>query len=133
MELIKRRNCEYNIIYQIAWCTKDRQPVLADFQAKMQMTTILKNKIEENGMEMIRISVGDDYAYVCVAADPKTVPVDMVKGLKGGSARRMQMLHPETCALFKDRHIWDDRYMIVAGDQDIVSDVAAYVNRQKKG
>ena len=129
MELIKRRNCEYNIIYQIAWCTKDRQPIFSDFQAKTQITKILNDKVEENGMEMLRVLVEDDYAYVCVAADPKTVPVDMVKSLKGGSARRMQMLHPETCALFKDRHIWDDRYMIVAGDQDI----AAYVNRQKKG
>lgn len=132
-QLKKGRRYEYNIVYQIAWCTKDRQPVFADFKAKVQMTDILYEKIEEKNMEMLRISVGDDYVYICIAADPQTAPVDIVKMIKGGSAKRIQAKHPDTCDVFKDNHIWDDRYLIVTGNQDITETVFDYVQRQKKG
>lgn len=132
IQLKKGRRYECSIIYQIAWCTRDRQPIFHDPARIMQMINLLNEKMEEKDIEMLRVSVGEDYVYVMIETDPQTAPIDLIKMLKGGSAKRLQIQYPEICRDLKDNHVWDDKYLIVAGAQDITETVFDYVQRQKK-
>ena len=62
---------------------------------------------------------------------PKFCPSDMIKILKGNTARWLFMRHPELKKQLWDGHLWNPSYCIVTVSDRSFDMVKKYINSQK--
>jgi len=94
LELLRNRNSVYQIGYHIVWCIKYRRPVLAG-QVADDVKELLLRIAKEGGFAIEQMEVMPDHVHLFITATPNHLIVDMVKALKGVSARFLFKKHPE--------------------------------------
>lgn len=131
-ELEKGRGYAYYLPYHIAWCTKDRQMVFNNMEWKNTLSDILYGIATEKEFEIQQIDIAEDYVHILISCKPQHYIPDMVKALKGGSAKKVQTRLPDLMQQLKDNHVWDSSYMVVAGNEAVTAEVETYVSNYKR-
>jgi len=94
-QIIHARTCVYNVDYHIVWSVKYRRKVL-NCTIEQDMKNIFQEIATDKGFEIDRVEVGElDHVHVFASAHPKVAPSYIVKMLKGISARKLFLLHPQ--------------------------------------
>ena len=78
----------YEIYYHIIWCPKYRKAVLVS-PIKEFLENVLKTVAETKGWEIKALEVMPDHIHLFISVPPKVAPTELVKPLKGISARRI--------------------------------------------
>ena len=131
-KLEKGRGYAYQRAYHIAWCTKDRQPVFDRLEYQDALSNILYSIADEKKFVIHQMYVQEDYVHVLLSCKPQHYVPDMVKALKGISARKLQIQLPQLQKKMKDAsHIWDSSYMIVSGFSDVKEEIEEYILNYK--
>ena len=129
-DLTYGRGYVYSLQYHIVWCTKYRKQVL-------------KNGLDEDIKRML-LKLADDYSFTILAMEvmtdhihllldckPQFMISDMVKILKGNTARWLFMEHPELKKSLWGGHLWNPSYCAVTVSDRSREQVTRYINRQK--
>ena len=88
------RGYVYSLQYHLVWCTKYRRSVLTD-GIDEDCKTILLEIAEEYKFTILAMEVMPDHIHLLVDAKPQMSIMDMMRILKGTTARKLFMLHPD--------------------------------------
>lgn len=133
--LIHGRTSVYNLNYNIIWGTKYRNKVLKG-QVEEDLKKILLQIAKEHEFSIAHMEVGlDDHIHLLVSAPPKLSVTNIVRWLKGISARLLFQMHPELRTSYWktiDRHLWSPSYFVESIGTTNQDAVAKYIDDQRK-
>ncbi len=127
---VSKRTCVYNIGYHIVWSTKYRRNVLSGAVEK-RLKELFQEIAIDFGFEVSEFEVMPDHCHLFVTCHPKYSPSDIVKQLKGITARKLFLEFPKIKEKLWGGHLWNPSYSIgTAGDmsKDVV---LRYIQNQK--
>lgn len=130
MNIKKGRGYVYSLEYHIVWCVKYRQKILFG-NLKEDLIEILKNIAKDNDFEIIEINVNEDYIHMMVNLSPQHYIPNVMKALKGVSARLLFKKYKDG---LKDKlwskNLWNPSYFIFTVLDDSYNEIINYVESQ---
>jgi putative transposase len=122
--------CIYNIGYHIVWSTKYRKNVILG-----EVETYLKDLFHEleelHDFEIREMEVMPDHCHLFVSSHPKNAPSNIVKILKGTTARKVFMRFPHLKKNLWGGHLWNPSYYIGTVGNMSKEVVLKYIQNQK--
>ena len=112
LKVEKGNSTIYDINYHIVFCPKYRKNVLTE-KIRDDLKLIFQTITSSNLWKIIEMEIMEDHVHLFISAHPKFSPTDIVKKLKGISARQIFLKHLE----FKKKeywggHLWSKGYFI---------------------
>ena len=86
MDVTHGRGYVYSIQYHIVWCVKYRYQVLT-YEIERRLFEILYKIAEDNGFQILECNGDKDHVHLLINCSPQHYIPDMIKALKGVSAR----------------------------------------------
>ena len=131
----------YNLHFHLIWCTKYRNKTFTNEKLSNEMKDILQRVADDNEIVIEKMEVMPDHVHMLISFKPKYAPSNIVKNLKGASARIWFKQYPETKQLLWGGHLWSPSYyMGTLGDMSkevvekyIESQYTEAMRRQLKG
>ncbi|MCR4893304.1 MAG: IS200/IS605 family transposase [Eubacteriales bacterium] len=125
------RGYVYNFHFHLIWATKYRKKVFTTPELVQEMKDILAHIADVSDIKVETMEVMPDHVHLLIGFKPKYAPTDVVKNLKGASARLFFKAHPD----IKASKMWGGKlwsnsyYMSTLGDmsKDVVE---RYINNQ---
>ena len=130
-DLTYGRGYVYSIQYHIVWCTKYRRKVLQD-GIDEEVKEYLRQIAEEYHFSIMVMVVMPDHIHMLVDCRPQFCPSDMVKILKGNTARWLFIKHPELKEQLWGGHLWNPSYCVVTVSDRSFDMVKRYIDSQKE-
>lgn len=129
METKHGRGYVYAIEYHIVWCVKYRHKVLvgevAEFLKQTLIETAIVYKFRVESLEVV-----EDHVHVLVSATPQHTIPNMVKVLKGISARKLFLQFPQLKKKLWGGHLWNPSYFVATVSENTESQVKKYIENQ---
>ena len=128
--VVKTQTNVYETHYHFVFVTKYRQDIFTTKEKQEAMKGIMQKVADEQDFVIENMEVADDHVHLMVTFKPKYAISDIVKKLKGTSARRWFISYPETKEKLWGGHLWTPSYY--AGTLGNVSKeiVYQYINEQ---
>lgn len=128
----KGRGYVYSIQYHIVWCVKYRHNVLTN-EIENRLKEILNKIAEGNGFTIILMNGDLDHIHLLIECTPQHYIPDIMKALKGVSARLL-MKEYETTLKKKLRggHLWNPSYFIATVSENTEEQIRNYIKSQKE-
>lgn len=127
---ISGRTCVYNIGYHIVWSTKYRRQVIIG-PVEERLKQLFKEIATEFEFEIKEMEVMPDRCHVFVTCHPKKSPSDIVKCLKGITARKLLIEYPVIKKKLWEGHLWNPSYYIGTVGNMSKDVVLRYIQNQK--
>jgi len=130
-KLIHARTTVYNIGYHLVWSTKYRKKVITK-QVETSLVRIFHEIAEEKDFQIREMEIMPDHVHVFASAHPKVSPSYIFKMLKGISARKLFISHPELKKKLWGGHLWNPSTYIETIGHISEETVKKYIQEQKK-
>ena len=104
-DAVYERGYVYNIHYHLIWVTKYRRACFINGDLVQEMKDILAGIAEGADIRIEEMEVMPDHVHLLVSFKPKYSVTDVIKNLKGSSARIFFDRHPE----IKKHSLWGGR------------------------
>lgn len=102
----------YEINYHIVWCTKYRNQVMTD-EVKQFMDDQIRTIADSKEWTVIELEVMPEHIHLFLSAPPFVAPTDIVKVMKGVTAKRVFEKFPQLRRRkFWGTHMWSPSYYI---------------------
>jgi putative transposase len=132
IENTKGNSCVYNINYHIVFCPKYRKQVLNE-SIKEDLEIIFKSVISSNDWKLLELEVMPDHIHLFVSAHPKQSPLEIVKKLKGISARLIFKKYPKFQKKeFWGKYLWSGGYYVGTAGIVTAESIQKYILAQTK-
>lgn len=130
------RTSVYNLNYHIIWRTKYRNKVLQGAIAE-DLKAILLQVAEEYQFTIKHMEIGlDDHVHLLVSAPLKLSVTNIIRWLKGISARKLFQLYPELKSSYwlqeGERHLWAPSYFVESIGTTNEQAIAKYMDDQNR-
>lgn len=130
MKLTYGRGYVYSIQYHVVWCTKYRLKVLNSKITK-RLHEILYKVAEDNKFEILEVNGELDHIHLLLNCSPQHYIPDMIKALKGVSARLLMKEYKELKGQLWKGHLWNPSYFIATVSENTEEQVRKYIQNQK--
>lgn len=105
------RNYIYNFHFHLIWVTKYRKEVFTTPELRNEMKDILIALAQTIDVTIEEMEVMPEHVHLLLSFKPKYAPTDVVKTLKGHSAKQFFANHPEIRdSSFWGGHLWSHSY-----------------------
>ena len=131
MDLTYGRGYVYSLQYHIVWCTKYRRCVLKD-GIDEDCESLLKDLAEEYHFRILAMEVMPDHIHLLVDVRPQFYIPDMLRILKGGTARKLFEMHPQMKKQLWGGHLWNPSYCVVTVSDRSRKQIEEYIENQKE-
>ena len=128
--LIHDRSVVHNMGYHIVWAVKYRRKILTG-EIESSLKEILTENSEDKGFEIKEMECDGDHIHVFVSAKPKFAPSYLYKMMKGISARKLFIKHPELTDKLWGGHMWNPSTYIETIGHISEETVKKYIQNQK--
>ena len=125
------RGYVYSLQYHIVWCVKYRRSVLVG-EVEDDLKACLYEIAGEYGFSIVALETMPDHVHMLVDCRPQFFPSDMIKIIKGNTARRLFIKHPELKTKLRSGHLWNPSYCIVTVSDRSFEMVRHYIESQKE-
>ncbi|SFA39144.1 putative transposase [Anoxybacillus pushchinoensis] len=125
------RGYVYSIQYHIVWCVKYRRKILTG-KIEQCLVDILHKIAAENGFVIQEINGDLDHIHLLIECSPQHYIPDMIKALKGVSARLLFKQYPELKKQLWGGHLWNPSYFVATVSEHIEEQIRNYINSQKE-
>lgn len=129
METKHGRGYVYAIEYHIVWCVKYRHKVLegdiAKYLVEVLTETAILYKFKIESLEVV-----SDHVHALVSATPQHTIPNMVKVLKGISARKLFLQFPQLKKKLWGGHLWNPSYYVGTVSENTEAQVKKYIENQ---
>lgn len=125
------RGYVYSIQYHIVWCVKYRHKVLTP-KIEKRLYEILNKIAENNAFQILECNSDLDHIHLLINCSPQHYIPDMIKALKGVSARLLMKEYGEE--LKKELwggHLWNPSYFIATVSENTEEQIRRYIQNQK--
>ena len=125
------RGYVYSIQYHIVWCVKYRHKVLTP-KIEKRLYEILNKIAEDNSFQILECNGDLDHIHLLVNCSPQHYIPDMIKALKGVSARLlMKEYEEELKKKLWGGHLWNPSYFVATVSENTEEQVRKYIQNQK--
>lgn len=132
MNVTHGRGYVYSIQYHIVWCVKYRRKVLSS-DIEQSLKEILRNIAQDNNFTILECNGDLDHIHLLVDCSPQHYIPDMIKALKGVSARLLfKQYGEELKSQLWNGHLWNPSYFVATVSENTESQVRAYIHSQKE-
>ena len=108
---VYERNYVYNFHYHLIWVTKYRQKIFTTPELVNEMKEILLTQASLSEITVETMEVMPDHVHMLISFKPKYAATNVVKALKGHSAKIFFKNHPEIKAdKLWGGHLWSHSY-----------------------
>ena len=125
------RGYVYSIQYHLVWCVKYRHDVLVDL-IEFDTKLIIQDIADEHGVKIVEMETDKDHIHLLIECKPQHYIPNVVKALKGVSARRLFKLHPELKKRLWGGHLWNPSYFIATVSENTEEQIRRYIQNQQK-
>jgi len=125
------RGYVYSIQYHIVWCVKYRHKILNDRIEKTLVELLHKISIK-NGFVIQEISGDLDHIHLVIECSPQHYIPDIIKALKGVSARLLLKKYPELKKQLWGGHLWNPSYFVATVSENTEEQIKNYINSHKE-
>ena len=131
MLISKGRGYVYGIEYHIVFCVKYRKKIIDDNIKKslLQIFTLLS---EDIGFTILEVNTDLEHVHLLISCKPQHYIPDIVKRLKGTSARWLFQLYPELKKELYGGHLWNPSYFIATVSDTLEENIKEYIYNQGK-
>lgn len=138
IDKIKDANYErgyvYNTHYHLIWVTKYRRQCFTTPELVEEMKSILNHVAELSDVNVQEMEVMPDHIHILCSFKPKYSITDIIKNLKGSSARLFLANHPEIRKnQFWGNRIWSNSYYVGTVGNVSKETVKQYILNQYTG
>ena len=125
------RGYVYSIQYHIVWCVKYRYKLLYG-QIDQDLQNLLRKIAEDKGINIMEMESDKDHIHLLIDCKPQHYIPDIVKALKGVSARLMFKMHPELKKRLWGGHLWNPSYFVATVSENTEEQIKRYIQNQKQ-
>jgi putative transposase len=112
MDYRKGPHTTYAIEYHFVWATKYRRRVLTGDVAE-RVRELIRQTCEALEVRILSGVVSADHVHILVSAPPQWSPADLMRRIKGRTAKRLFDDFPRLRKQFWGRHVWARGYFCV--------------------
>ena len=132
MEVTHGRGYVYSIQYHIVWCVKYRYKIITE-QIENRLIEILSKIADDNGFQILEYNTDKDHIHLLVNCSPQHYIPDMIKALKGVSARLlMKEFGEELKSKLWGGHLWNPSYFVATVSENTEEQIRKYIQNQKR-
>ena len=132
MEVTNGRGYVYSIQYHIVWCVKYRHKVITE-QIENRLVEILNKIADDNGFQILECNTDEDHIHLLVNCSPQHYIPDMIKALKGVSARLLMKEYGEELKRkLWGGHLWNPSYFVATVSENTEEQIRKYIQNQKR-
>ncbi len=124
------RGYVYSIQYHLVWCVKYRNRILCG-DIKRRLKELLYKVAEDNKVTILIMETDKDHIHLLVECKPQNYIPDMMKALKGVTARLLLKEFPELKAKLWGGHLWNPSYFVSTVSENTEEQIRIYINKQK--
>ena len=124
------RGYVYSLQYHIVWVTKYRKPIFLG-AIESDMEEYLLETLKSLDMIPIAMEIMPDHIHLLVDCKPQLRLSDAMKILKGTTARRLFLNHPEIKKQLWGGHLWNPSYFVATVSERTLEQVKQYIDNQK--
>ncbi len=128
---IKGRCCVYALEYHIVWCVKYRRKVITN-SVEETLLSVLKRYAYDNGFSIVEANTCPDHVHLLIQAPPTVYIPDIMKGMKGVSARVLFKAYPELKGRLCGGHMWNPSYFVATVSENTEQQIINYIQSQKE-
>ena len=125
------RGYVYSLQYHIIWCTKYRKQVLTNDIAEL-CKKYIDTIANDYSFKIMEKEVMPDHIHLLIDAKPQFIIPDMVKILKGNTARWIFIKHPELKKELYGGHLWNPSYCVTTVSERSIEQIKHYIQNQTK-
>ena len=125
------RGYVYAIQYHIVWCVKYRHKILTPIKEK-KLKELLYKIAEDNKFIISEINGDLDHIYLLTECSPQHYIPDIIKALKGVSARLLMKEFPQLKSKLWGGHLWNPSYFIATVNENTEEQIRNYIKSQKE-
>lgn len=120
----------YLIKCHIVWCTKYRHKVL---QGKIEhrLKGIMNEIAKDNNFMIEEMETDLDHIHLLISCNPQHYIPNIIKALKGVSARLLFKEFPESKSKLWGGHLWNPSYFIATVSENTEEQIREYIKSQK--
>ena len=131
MEVTCGRGYVYSIQYHIVWCVKYRHKVLTP-KIEKRLYEILNKIAEDNSFQILECNGDLDHIHLLINCSPQHYIPDMIKALKGVSARLLMKEYGDDLKKkLWGGHLWNPSYFVATVSENIEEQIRKYIQNQK--
>jgi putative transposase len=124
------RGYVYSIQYHIVWCVKYRHKVLlGDIDEKLK--EILNQIATDNGFTISEIESDCDHVHLLIDCNPQHSIPNIIKALKGVSARLLFKEFPQLKKKLWGGKLWNPSYFVATVSEHTEAQIRQYIQNQK--
>ena len=125
------RGYVYSIQYHIVWCVKYRHKILTP-KIEKRLYEILNKIAEDNNFQILECNGDLDHIHLLINCSPQHYIPDMIKALKGVSARLlMKEYEEELKKKLWGGHLWNPSYFVATVSENTEEQIRKYIQNQK--
>ena len=129
-EVKRGRGYVYSIQYHIVWCVKHRHKVLiGDIDKKLK--EILNQIATDNGFTISEIESDCDHVHLLIDCNPQHSIPNIIKALKGVSARLLFKEFPQLKKKLWGGSLWNPSYFVATVSEHTEAQIRQYIQNQK--
>jgi len=129
---VSTRGCVYNVYYHMVWSTKYRKKVLVG-RVEEKLKGLHRQIAAEHSFDLISQEVMPDHVHLFISAPPKIAPANIVKIIKGTTARKLFLQFPELKKKLWKGHLWNPSYYLGTAGDVSKETIKKYIELQKEG
>lgn len=132
MQVTYGRGYVYSIQYHIVWCVKYRHRIITE-EIEEILISILNKIPDDNNFQILECNTDKDHIHLLINCSPQHYIPDMIKALKGVSARLlMKEVGDELKKKLCGRHLWNPNYFVATVSENTEEQTRKYIQNQKK-
>lgn len=132
MDIKSGRGYVYSIQYHIVWCVKYRHKIITD-DMETKLIELLKKIANDNNFSIVEANTDLDHIHLLLDCSPQHYIPDMIKALKGVSARLlMKEYGNELRNKLWGGHLWNPSYFVATVSENTEEQIRNYIKNQKR-
>ncbi|WP_276892749.1 IS200/IS605 family transposase [Dialister micraerophilus] len=131
MNVTYGRGYVYAIQYHIVWCVKYRKKIISK-TIEVELNKILNDLAHDHGFFISEFNTDKDHVHMLIECSPQHYIPDMLKAMKGVSARLLMKSFPELKKQLRNGHLWNPSYFVATVSENTETQIREYIQKQKE-
>ena len=132
MKITYGRGYVYSLQYHIVWCVKYRRKILTP-DIEVSLMAIIHKIAKDNDFEILEANTDKDHIHLLISCSPQHYIPNIMKALKGVSARLLMKEHGDFLKQKLLRgHLWNPSYFVATVSENTEAQIHEYIERQNE-
>ena len=130
MEITTGRGYVYSLQYHIVWCVKYRHKILIG-KIDIRLKEMLNQIAKDNDFSIVSMKSDQDHIHLLISCKPQHYIPNILKALKGNTARFLFKEFPELKKKLWGGNLWNPSYFISTVGDTNEEQIKVYIESQK--